>query len=349
MVLLYVFIALCAVFGLRACTEQESADYLGRTQSAAIKGICVLLVFASHAAQYLIDTLPQTALNAPLFTVRAMLGQLIVVPFLFYSGYGVRYSFETKGTAYLAAFPRNRILKTYLHIALILCLYLVMQLSFGERYSAGEVLQAFLLWRSIGNSTWYLFAILFLYLAAAVSFFVFQKPRAAVLSVAVLSVAYMLVMSRFKDAFWYNTVLLYALGMAAYDHRDGFRRLARDHVGVLIGAALGFALLFVLWLKRPFSNALAGAFLYTLMSAVFMTAVLAFLVRVKVQNRLLIWLGGYVFEIYFLQRLPMRALTNLGLAAANPFLWLVCCAAATLLLAVACRKAFSALDSVLFQ
>lgn len=349
MLLIYVFILVCAFVGMHKCTEQESATYTGKRQAAAIKGIFVLLVFASHAGQYLFDLVTQVPINTAYLHVKMLLGQMIVVPFLFYSGYGVRFSVEKKGIAYMRAFPKNRILKTYLHVALILLAFWLMQLAFGERYSTGFVVRSFLLWDTFGNSNWYMFAIFALYIFTAASYLLLRNTRTSIWSIIVLTIIYMAVMSRFKEPYWFSTVLLYPFGMLFYDWESRFRDVMKSGGAIWLGTLAGcFALVFALTVI-PLENQLLGAFLYNFKGIILMILILALTVRVRIQNALLIWLGNYVFELYLLQRLPMIALTNCGLAASNPILWLLCSAVITVLLAVGCKKARSAFDGFLFR
>lgn len=57
-------------------------------------------------------------------------GQLIVVMFLFYSGYGVMESVRSKGTAYIKSIPFKRVLST---LVTILFAFLIKPLSINVR------------------------------------------------------------------------------------------------------------------------------------------------------------------------------------------------------------------------
>ncbi len=61
MVLIYVAIALLALWGLRIRKPALADAGLSMEQSTMVKGIFVLLVFASHVSQYL--TLPDGILS----------------------------------------------------------------------------------------------------------------------------------------------------------------------------------------------------------------------------------------------------------------------------------------------
>ena len=152
-----------------------NAAYLSPDRTTSIKGIFVLLVFLSHANNYLLSMPAYTAdvLNQPYVNFQSHLGQGVVVMFLFYSGYGVMESIKKKGALYVHAIPKRRILKTLLHFDIAVLLYLFLDLALGTlaRRSPLTVLLAFTGWTSLGNSNWYIFAVLMLYLFTFVAFF----------------------------------------------------------------------------------------------------------------------------------------------------------------------------------
>ncbi|WP_285946200.1 hypothetical protein [Thomasclavelia cocleata] len=61
----------------------------------SIKGIFVILVFFAHISEYLI--LNQNIFDSSYFKLKQAMGQLIVVYFLFFSGYGLFYSIKKGG------------------------------------------------------------------------------------------------------------------------------------------------------------------------------------------------------------------------------------------------------------
>ncbi len=107
MVFLYGFILIAALWGLRFRGADDGDSVLSPEQTTVIKGIFVLLVFASHVGQYLSLDAADGILTHAYLVIRTKLGQMIVVPFLFYSGYGIRCSIDRKGEPYLRAFPKT--------------------------------------------------------------------------------------------------------------------------------------------------------------------------------------------------------------------------------------------------
>lgn len=135
-------------------------DYLGRTQTDAIKGIFILLVVFSHFMGY-VRQAGGHALNMPL-------GQMIVTCFLFYSGYGVMEAIKRQGRAYIKTIPKRRILTTLLNFDIAVLAFIAVDLLLGRALTWQQCLLSFVCWDSVGNSNWYIFAILLCY---AVTFF----------------------------------------------------------------------------------------------------------------------------------------------------------------------------------
>ena len=79
---------------------------LNKEQTTCINGIFVLFVFLSHFGQY--ETMPWNNLLLAI-------GQLMVAPFLFYSGYGIMEQIQRRGIVYIDSMPRKRILKLLLN------------------------------------------------------------------------------------------------------------------------------------------------------------------------------------------------------------------------------------------
>lgn len=81
--------------------------------------------------------------------------QLVVVPFLFYSGYGVMNSIKNKGTAYVNSIPRNRVLNTMVNFGVAVSIFICMNLILGIPMELKQAILSYLSWESVGNSNWY--------------------------------------------------------------------------------------------------------------------------------------------------------------------------------------------------
>ena len=90
---------------------------LDKEQTTCINGIFVVFVFLSHFGQY--EVMPWNG-------ILLAIGQLMVAPFLFYSGYGIMEQIQKRGDRYIDNMPRKRILKLNVHICMELIIYMVM-------------------------------------------------------------------------------------------------------------------------------------------------------------------------------------------------------------------------------
>ena len=86
MIVLYLlFVIFVAVYGIKF---KDNDDFLSKDRCNSIKGIFILLVFFRHAVQYMSDY-PFSGIDCVVPPSKKLMGHLIVVMFLFYSGYGV--------------------------------------------------------------------------------------------------------------------------------------------------------------------------------------------------------------------------------------------------------------------
>lgn len=322
-------------------------NYLAIDRTNCIKGIFILMVFLSHSRNYL-SKLPEYTsdqLNSIYDVIQNHLGQGIVVMFLFYSGYGVMESIIKRGSDYINAFPKQRFAKTLFHFDIAVILFVIVDLCLGtlNNYSILEVLLSFTGWESVGNSNWYIFAILILYLITYLAFKIFKnKTSKAVWLVTVLTVVYIAVLALAgKDAWWFDTVLLYPLGMWYSVGKDKIENFVRkkpiNYFGLLI---LCCAVFIVSHLLR--SNIIC----YEISQVALCAVIVAATMKIDINNKILEFFGKHLFEIYILMRIPMIVLLHFDID--NVYVFVSVSFAVTLLLAVLLKKVFTFSDRFLF-
>lgn len=322
-------------------------NYLAMDRTDSIKGIFILLVFLSHARNC-ISTLPQYSsdpLNSVYNIFQDHLGQGVVVMFLFYSGYGVMESIKKKGSDYIHTFPKNRFAKTLLHFDIAVLLFVILDLCLGtlKDYSVLHVLLSFTGWESVGNSNWYIFAVLILYLITYISFKICKDkyPRAAA-SITFFTVLYIAVLAFFKDAWWFDTVLLYPLGIWYSLGKNKIEDFVRKKP---VNYYLLFALCAVVFVV---SHLLRRNILFYEISQVSLCAVIvAATMKIDIHNKILQFFGTHLFEIYILMRIPMIVL--LHFEETNSYLFVAISFVVTLLISVLFKKFFNIVDKVFLK
>ena len=177
MVVLYLLIVLIATYRLKFCHIGFNNNYLDKEQSNSIKGIFILIVFLCHIYPY-IDNAGYIMSSFPdqLFPIiNQHIGQLLVVMFLFYSGYGVTESIKQKGQTYIKSYPKRRILSTLLNFDVAVLFFLFVNILLGIKMSGNQIALSFICWESVGNSNWYIFVIILCYFITYISYVISKK------------------------------------------------------------------------------------------------------------------------------------------------------------------------------
>lgn len=177
MFLLYLIIIFWVIFGLKFYRQNYYVGYLSKEQTNSIKGFFIVVVFCRHIAPYLADSgYDFSMLGDNLFRwIDGRIGQLLVVMFLFYSGYGVMESIKNKGEIYIDSIPHRRLITTLLNFDVAVGIFLVVNICLGIHYETKDIVLAFIGWKSIGNSNWYIFVILCCYFSTFLAYKIFAR------------------------------------------------------------------------------------------------------------------------------------------------------------------------------
>ena len=324
-------IVLLACFRMQYSGKNEFfKDYLAKDNIQPIKGIFILLVFASHFSQYVSYTSP---LSKPYLLLRQDLGQLIVVPFLFYSGYGVAVSVQKKGIQYIRSMPIKRFLGVLFQFDIAVLLFWVVQILRGNIVGVKHFLLSLVAWDSLGNSNWYIFAILALYLISYFTCFglstesELKKQKEAGWLIFILSLCLIWILKRHRPAYCYNTILVYATGFLYAQYRESIERLcfqSERAYWLIYGVIL---LLFYIY-RKSWAASLAA---YEAASIMFGLIIVLATAKFRINNRILRYCGEHLFSLYILQRLPMAVLSWTPIKT-NITIYFLCSLALSLLL-----------------
>ncbi|MBR5992249.1 MAG: acyltransferase family protein [Lachnospiraceae bacterium] len=302
MSIILLIVLIVSLWGIRF-RKNDTYEYLSPKQTYAINGIFVMFVFLRHFGM----TISFGSYDLLFEKIDSMLGQLIVTTFLFYSGYGIMYSVLHK-PRYIDSLPK-RFLRLLFQFDLAVLLYLIVDFCIGKAYPTSTILLAFIAWKSVGNSTWYIFAILCLYVITYIFGKVCKgKHLFLILSVVLGCIIYTIVLRTIgKPTYWYDTILCFPLGLfySLYSKKiDSILggKLIRKLINILLPFIL-FTMFFYLVRHTP-DNIIHLLFLIA-RNVLFVWTVVAITAIIKVGNKVLDFLGKYIFEIFILQRIPM--------------------------------------------
>ena len=294
------FIGLLSCFvGVKFQKKEYWSDYMKREKTLAFSGVFVLLIFFHHFGQYIVLGTGDQVFSA----INRMLRQLIVTPFLFYSGYGIMTSAMQK-EAYIKKLPK-RIAKVWIPFVVAVLLYYLVNYILGRVYPLKTLLLSFTGVISIGNSNWYIFAILIMYLLTLIAFIIAKNNvKKAAMLISGLCIGYILVLVALDfPTYFYDTILVYPMGLWFALYRSQVELWITAKSKRYYGLFFAFSALFVgLYLLRNYVVA------YELLSMVFIAICVLGTMKIQMDNKWLRFLGQHTFEIYILQRIPMMLL-----------------------------------------
>ena len=333
-----------ALFGIKFQKRNGFfSDYISKQQTSSINGLFAILIFISHVSTYI--KLSGAADNAYSF-IKEYLGQLVVVSFMFYSGFGIAEQIKQRGLPYIKGFFANRFLKVFYHSALAILLYILLNAVIGRKYDLKTTLLAFTGYTGIGNSSWYIFAILGLYLIVFVSFVICKASRLIGTVIAtVLSLAFVFYQIKSGRETWsYNTIILFPIGMWYSLIREYAEKVVLKNDFLWLGSAV---ICFALFALFSFIRG-SGIIFYSLWAIFFMLCIVLLTMKVKIQNKALTWLGSHVFSLFILQRLPMILLRHIGFNQYK-YLFVAVCFVLTLILSFAFDLLLQKTDSLIYK
>ena len=322
---------------------------LSRINTTIINGVFVLLIFLSHSTQYF--DLPNNLLWSLYRHFQNFCNQWVVVSFLTFSGYGVmKKILMGGGTRYVRQFPVKRLFKTWLNFAIAIVLFLIVDICLGIRYDALTIIGSFTGLTSVGNSNWYVFAILLMYLLTCICAQIAIKAggrdvgvtseNARKIAIGVTSgaliyfvVAQFLLPSRFS-----STIMCYPLGIwiALYEEKILSCFLKKRWISIAV-----LAIILVATYKLRYIDAVMN-----LASICFALAIVWFLCWFKINSRILEFIGTHAFSIFILQRIPFLMLQTLTPKICEvPMAFVVVSFAVTLVISVAFDKMLKHVDN----
>lgn len=342
MTFLFGFFCVLFLIGVKFASPKEYfEDHISLQKSNALKGIFVVLVFFRHAAQYLsLDA----GYEKYFCYIDSWLGQMIVTVFLFFSGYGVLESIKKKGKAYVMDIPKHRAFRVWIHFCMALLLFLALQLAIGKRVTLKRFVLSMLCWESIGNSNWYIMAIIISYMIAFVAFFLFESDyKKAVVLATILTCIAVAVLMPFRPSRYYNTLLCFPMGLWYSLYGEKWEAyLKGKQIRYISVTAVCMAACMITNLIRQLN-----VVFYETAAVSFVGCILLLSMKICLDNRFLRFMGGHVFGIYILQRLPMRFFIKVVPLTDNVYLFFATSFVCTLLLAVLFDRAMKYVDKVL--
>ena len=335
------FLLLLLVIGLYKLNSSGKtfykSDYISREQTLSINGLFMAFILMSHTFAKCSNS---NVFNDIFGSVRIYLGQFVVVPILFFSGYGIIESVKHKRD-YIKAFPKQRLLNIYLKFAIISLIYVIINLIW-PLYGVERVILSFTGLISIGNGGWYVWATLIIYVFIIASFNLFKNKIVwAVASTTVLTAALTVLEMLFDfPTYYYSTMIFMPIGMCFSIVKGTFDRI------VMKNNFIWALSLFVSIALSVIFNILADkSFVFFPVWCFFgMIGLLIVCMKFKMNSPIVKWIGQTSFLNFLLQGIPQRIF---GMFITNDWLYYVLVFVVTFILIAVFDAFLKPIDKVL--
>lgn len=303
MIATLIALSLLCLYGMEWGQEKALPDYLSKDRKNAVNGVFILIVFLSHIKFYITMSGHKYHSLGDMIYYRffAMIGQLMVVMFLFYSGYGVMESIKKKGKPYIDNMPKKRILTTLKNFDIAIVIYLLVNIMLGNAITVKQFVLSLIAYEDIGNSNWYIFVILLCYFIHWISAkaILFTHRTTFVFSLWGMTLLNGLVLCQVKEPWWYNTLWAYPCGVFFSLYKQQIEGIVMKHF-LLTVIVLSVLFLGIYLLTEDMMGIRTNA-----LSVVYALGVVVMSMRIKIGNRILCWMGKHLFPIYIYQHVPM--------------------------------------------
>lgn len=318
-------------------------DYSSQKQTSIINGLFTLLIFFSHASQYISLG---GSLDDAYLSFRTYMGQLVVASFLFFSGFGIMESISKKGNDYVKSIPSKRLFRVWYHFAFAIILFLAVAIIFNTKYSAKRILLSFIGYMSIGNSNWYMFVTFAMYIIIYISFMIGKKHKAIGLTlVFALSVGFAVFESKIGlHETFYNTLFCLPFGMLFSVIKPYFDRFVMKNDLVYLLSTGAIIIVYYIFEQ----NRALSVFHYNAFAILAVILIMMVTMKVKIGNPILEFFSKHIFSFFILQRIPMIILDNLGVSD-NKYSFVILSFVATLCMSVAFDNLTKRTDALIFK
>ncbi|MGN0368363.1 MAG: acyltransferase family protein [Wujia sp.] len=267
------------------------------------------------------------------------LGTLFVGFFFLCSGYGLIVSYEQKEN-YLDSFVIKRVLMVLVPFFICNYIYMFTTQIFGQKFSMKELVEAFFGILLLNDHMWFVIEIMILYL---LFYFVFRYVKKDGIRFTLIAVVTLLMMvgsflaghddtlyqqaNWFRGEWWYNTTLLFLVGMVFGKKREAIYGFARKHYKwLVVVVTIAFVAFYKLtmymlatrgyWKETETDMAYADKAVtfsvQVVMVLLFEIWMVLILMKVRFDNRVLRFLGRVSLEMILLEKTFILVYREMG-------------------------------------
>lgn len=239
-------------------------------------------------------------------------------------------------------FPRKRILKTLFNFDIAIIIYMILNLMINNSYTPLEYVGSLIGLTSIGNSNWYIFAILFMYMVSYIAARIFKDNYKRQAMAVILGMVIYIIIMEFTGmpSRFISTISCYPLGVCLSLYKNEVIELFRKKKWISI---LVLLILLGATYKLRYND-----YIMNFASCIFVITIVWVVTFFEIKSKILYFIGQHAFSIFILQRIPMLIFNNYGIFENTPYIFVIVSLFITIVLSVGFDKVINKIDKVLF-
>ncbi len=353
---LYAILVVCLFWGARVCKWKEwNEDVLSYDQTKSFLGFCAIIIILHHCSQRTCAPWLSPRLIVPGLDIFVYVGYLCVAVFFFCSGFGMYTSSHKKKEFFKGYY--KRLLKILIPAVIMWFAFFFVEKAKGVRVDPP-------VWINTYDYIWYIPAMVYMYLIFFLAYRIIKNETAAVVTIILGSCVYFVLCMFFSPGtWWYNTTHMFAVGVITAKHKDRIISVLKKGYPIWLILSLAitvsgfyissyyydFVTTFKLeWQESAYSIAeITGQVLSALFFVIFVILVG---MKVKIGNKVLLFLGVSTLEIYLVHPLFVQLFSFAFIRPSaaplyhieNPFLYAAAVVAVSVPLAYALHRGIKA-------
>lgn len=334
LIFLLIYVLVCRPYLHYSLRNTPSYTELSNTR--LINGFFIILVVLSHLFHHTPGIKEHLCFTDSFFlnNVVGKIGQLMVAPFFFFSGYGIASSFDHKPNYKFTL--RKRLCRIFINFNLAVICYIALSYYFDSskfiaNFDWTHLFLSCIALESWGNQNWFIFITFCLYVFTITSC-VFKSSHLRLLSVLILTLVAIRITTFHKPYFWVDTVLCFPAGMFFYQKQELTERFLQKTkvpvwgIGLLLILIAQFTRYLCLGFKVNAKLSFSSALLINFPSIIFAFGILLLFgcISWKQQPKFMTLIGGYLlFPIYIFHMLPILLFSHINLQREAPNVYIL--------------------------
>ena len=325
-------------------TKKNEVIELKKDYTSTVRGIfIVLIVLCSYFSTWLNSGGSLNKFDVPMEDFLLNFGQLIFVPFFFYSGFGIFETYRNQGREYARRIPLQQMLRHFLSYFIGWIFFCVTALALKSPYTLKDYLLSGIALSTIGNTSWFVIVMIFLYFFSFVSFRIADQKTAVAINILFAIMFVFLLKALGFPAYYWNTLFAYVFGIWYSYLKDRIDTKILKNVPLkllFLGIGIvGLAVTFLLNQNIPYNDFKGAAYVFPVFF--FSVSLVSLSSLITIKSKVFHFLGTNAFWIYVLHQLPLIWLKNVYFIYSNKYLYFAAAFVITIPLAFVLNKVFN--------